>query len=641
MCGITGFIELKRDDSAKIGQSMAEVLQQRGPDDAGVWIDEAVGVVLAHRRLSVLDLTAAGHQPMQSSSGRYSIVFNGEIYNHLCLRTELGEYPWRGRSDTETLLVAIETWGIENALKNVIGMFAIAIWDRDREELTLARDRLGEKPLFYGWQGSAFLFGSELKALKMHPAWHAQINRDALAAYMRYGYVPSPHSIYEGIQKLLPGSYLTIKASLPKAAQVDAKFYWSIPTQLQATNNLQLSDEDAIQTLDTLLTQAVGSQMLADVPLGAFLSGGIDSSTVVALMQAQSPRPIKTFSIGFNDSTYDEAPYAKKVAAHLGTDHTELYVSSTDALSVIPQLPQIYDEPFGDSSQIPTYLVARMARQHVTVSLSGDGGDELFGGYNRYSWGASTWSAIGNFPQVARTVAARGIEFISPTHWDRLSQVLPKALRFSAFGDKVHKFASVLDSNDFDELYRRLVTQQRESKSVVLNSKGLSSWADSLTPSFREFDLPDRMMFRDLLGYLHDDILVKVDRASMAVSLEVRVPFLDRRVVEFALAQSPHMKIRDGQGKWILRKVLDRYMPRDLVERPKQGFGVPLETWLRGPLREWVEQLINKDRLYREGFLDVNMIHTKWEEHLSGRRNWQHWLWNVLMFQAWLEKQQS
>jgi asparagine synthase (glutamine-hydrolysing) len=641
MCGITGFIELKRDDSAKIGQSMAEVLQQRGPDDAGVWSDEAVGVVLAHRRLSVLDLTAAGHQPMQSLRGRYSIVFNGEIYNHLCLRTELGEHPWRGRSDTETLLVAIETWGIENALKNVIGMFAIAIWDRDREELTLARDRLGEKPLFYGWQGSAFLFGSELKALKMHPAWHAQINRDALAAYMRYGYVPSPHSIYEGIQKLLPGSYLTIKASLPKAAQVDAKFYWSIPTQLQATNNLQLSDDEAIQTLDTLLTQAVGSQMLADVPLGAFLSGGIDSSTVVALMQAQSARPIKTFSIGFNDSTYDEAPYAKKVAAHLGTDHTELYVSSTDALSVIPQLPQIYDEPFGDSSQIPTYLVARMARQHVTVSLSGDGGDELFGGYNRYSWGPSTWNAIGMLPQVARTAVARGIELISPTQWDRLSQVMPKALRFSAFGDKVHKFASVLDSSDFDELYRRLVTQQRETKSIVLNSKEFSSWADSLTPSFREFDLPERMMFRDLLGYLQDDILVKVDRASMAVSLEARVPFLDRRVVEFALAQPPRMKIRNGQGKWILRKVLDRYMPRELVERPKQGFGVPLETWLRGPLREWAEQLINKDRLYREGFLDVKAIHIKWEEHLSGRRNWQHWLWNVLMFQAWLEKQQS
>lgn len=659
MCGLTGFFSPAHlaENAAEVARRMGDAITHRGPDDAGVWVDEAAGIALSHRRLSILDLSPAGHQPMASPGGRYVIVFNGEIYNHLELREALSGIAWRGHSDTETLLAAFEAWGIEATLKKCVGMFALALWNREMRTLTLARDRLGEKPLYYGWCGDVFLFGSELKALRAHPAWRGRINRNALSDYMRYGYVPLPHSIYQGIAKLPPGSWLTLAADTPVAAPqgyfpgTDSKlrgvspapiFYWRARDAAQVGVRHDLNDETAIDELDTLLRRAIGGQMLADVPLGAFLSGGVDSSTVVALMQVQSPRPVRTFTIGFDESGYDEAQHAKAVAAHLGTEHTALYLSAQDALDVIPRLPQMYDEPFGDSSQIPTYLVAAMARQHVTVALSGDGGDELFGGYNRYFWGRSIWRRIGTLPIPLRRMLGGMMTTLSPSTWDRLGGALPSRLRQPTLGDKIHKLASVIDVANPEALYQRLVSQHRESGSIVIGagaSADAPQWADSEVAAFTRQDFTERMMFHDLVGYLPNDILTKVDRAAMAVSLETRVPLLDHHIAEFAWQLPLHMKIRHGQGKWLLRQVLYRYVPKELIERPKQGFGVPIGDWLRGPLRDWAEALLDESRLRREGFLHPAPVREKWEEHLSGRRNWQYWLWNVLMFQAWLEAQ--
>ncbi len=606
----------------------------------GAWAD--AGVALAHRRLSILDLSAAGNQPMSSASGRFVVVFNGEIYNHLELRRMLGDLPWRGHSDTETLLACIEAWGIAPTLSRFTGMFAFAVWDSARRELTLARDRLGEKPLYYGWQGGSFLFGSELKALTAHPAWRGEVDRNALALFMRYGYVPLPHSIWRGVRKLLPGSCLTLSAEAPVGVLPALTFYWRARDAASAGLRTDIDDQGAVEQLDGKLRRAVAGQMVADVPLGAFLSGGVDSSTVVALMQAQSNRPVRTFSIGFAESDYNEAVHARAVAAHLGTEHTELYVSAADALAVVPHLATMFDEPFGDSSQIPTHLVAAMARRHVTVSLSGDGGDELFGGYNRYVWGRAIWRKIGAMPRPVRGVASRGISAVSPQAWDRLGRRLPSRLRQPALGDRLHKLAGVMDATDTDDLYRRLVSQHREPASLVIGGSEPSIWADQEAAAFaghvRGRDFTERMMFHDLVGYLADDILTKVDRAAMACSLETRVPMLDHRLVEFAWSLPLHMKIRDGQGKWLLRQVLYRYVPKHLIERPKQGFGIPLDSWLRGPLRDWAEALLDEPRLRGEGYLDASLVRRKWSEHLSGRRNWQHWLWNVLMFQAWQER---
>lgn len=639
MCGFAG-VYARTPPSEDSLRRMGLAIAHRGPDDSGVWLDPEAAVGLVHQRLSIVDLSLAGHQPMASACGRYVIAFNGEIYNHSELRQTLAHPSWHGHSDTETLLVAIATWGIEATLNQCIGMFAFALWDRKGNTLTLARDRLGEKPLYYGWQGETFLFGSELKALRAHPAFRAEIDRDALTLFLRHNAIPAPYSIYQDIHKLPPGTYLQLHAGQKDAQPVA---YWSA-RQVAETGQRNLfrgSDAEAVAELERLLGQAVGGQMVADVPLGAFLSGGIDSTTIVALMQAQSARPVKTFTIGFNEEGYNEAEYAHAVARHLGTEHTELYVTPRDAMGVIPSLSTIYDEPFADSSQIPTCLVSRLARSHVTVSLSGDGGDELFGGYNRYFWARNIWRKLGWAPRPLRAALAGVLTTVPPTSWNiafqKLEQWLPARLRYANPGDKLHKAAEILAVCSPEEIYLGLVSHWKNPAQLVIGShEPLTLLTD---PAYRA-DLPDfehRMMYLDTVTYLPDDILTKVDRAAMSVSLETRVPLLDHRVVEFAWSLPLDMKIRHGQGKWLLRQVLYRHVPQAIMERPKMGFGVPIDHWLRGPLKAWAAALIEPGRLAQEGFFDPAPIQRKWLEHQAGTRNWSYYLWDVLMFQQWQE----
>ncbi len=651
MCGLTGYYSSnRREASAGVLVQMAKAISHRGPDDLGTWVHSTMGIGLAHRRLSILDLSLAGHQPMHSASGRYVIVFNGEIYNHLGLREDLAKLgaapPWRGQSDTETLLAAFESWGLEGTLARLVGMFAIAVWDQQCASLTLARDRLGEKPLYYGWQGtnenSAFLFGSELKALKGNPCFDGKINRSAISLFLRYNYIPAPYSIYERIFKLLPGHFIVLCSKhFEHHILPEQEPYWSLVDVAHTASNSpwQGSDNEASDELDSLLSHTVGQQMIADVPLGAFLSGGIDSSTIVALMQAQSSRPVKTFSIGFNDEGFNEALHAKRVANHLGTDHSELYVTPTDALGVIPRLPTLYDEPFSDPSQIPTYLVAQLAKQSVTVSLSGDAGDELFCGYNRYLMTNAWWRKIRSIPKPLRRIASTLIATTSPHHWNHLARHLPALNRYPHFGDKLHKSTAVLMADSITALHEELVSNWANPADVVLQGVEQTLPTNSLGPNFLRLDGIQQMMALDTITYLPDDILVKVDRAAMGVSLETRMPFLDHRVVEFAWRLPQSLKLRNGVGKWILRQVLQRYVPEHLVNRPKMGFGVPIGSWLRGPLKDWAECLLDESRLAREGYFNPRPIRIKWSEHLSGDRNWQQPLWNILMFQAWLERQ--
>jgi asparagine synthase (glutamine-hydrolysing) len=653
MCGIVGFLDLKHlslsEDFRSVLTRMMDPIYHRGPDDSGLWVCPENGIALGHRRLSIIDLSLEGHQPMHSASGRYVVVFNGEIYNYKCIRQELdGNYriDWRGHSDTEILLAAIEEWGLVKAVKSFIGMFAFVLWDRQERKLHLVRDRLGEKPLYYGWLGDVFLFGSELKSLKLHPVWRGEVNRDALTLLMRHNYIPTPYSIYKGIYKLLPGTILTLDTST-RGKTAEPVPFWSVKSVAEAGvyDQFSVHESEIIDRLDTLLKESISQQMVADVPLGAFLSGGIDSSTVVALMQAQSSRPVKTFTIGFDDEGYNEAEHAKTVARHLGTEHTEIYVSPDDALNVIPKLPSLYDEPFSDSSQIPTYLVSQLTKKHVAVSLSGDGGDELFGGYNRYFWGRSIWKGIGWMPKPLRCLGGKGLTVLSPQVWDalfhKLGSLLPHNVRQRNPGDKLHKLGDVLAVDTPEEMYHRLVSYWQQPASLVL---GATEPQTVLTDRTQWADLSDftqRMMYLDMVSYLPDDILVKVDRAAMGVSLETRIPFLDHRIVEFAWRVPLSMKVRDGQGKWLLRQVLYRYVPSELVERPKTGFGIPIDSWLRDPLREWAEGLLDERRLREEGFFDPVLIQNKWKEHLSGKRNWQYHLWDVLMFQAWLENESN
>jgi len=648
MCGITGFLRGSRTSDEEAGETirrMTDTLRHRGPDDSGIWLDERDGIALGHRRLSIIDLSPEGHQPMLSASGRYVIVFNGEVYNFLALRRELEDagQRFRGHSDTEVMLAAIEAWGLQEAVKRFVGMFAFALWDRVGKTLHLVRDRIGEKPLYYGRSGSDFLFASELKAFAAHPGFRGEVDRNALALYLRHNYVPAPYSIYHGIRKLLPGTILSVDMNTAYD-MAESVPYWSGKTTAEEgiADPFSGGDSEAISRLERLLLDVIAQEMVADVPLGAFLSGGIDSSTVVALMQARSARPVKTFTIGFHEDAYNEAAYAKEVARHLGTDHTELYVTPKEAIAVIPRLPALYDEPFADSSQIPTFLVAQLTRGHVTVSLSGDGGDELFGGYNRYFWGRSIWKRLGWMPKGLRSGLSASLASFSPSSWDglfsRFDRLLPGSMKQQNPGDRLHKLAEILAVNDPEEMYLGLVSHWKSPAAVV---PGSIEPPTALTDRKRWAALPDftlRMMYLDLITYLPDDILAKVDRAAMGVGLESRVPFLDHRVVEFAWRLPLSMKIRNGQGKWLLRQVLYRYVPERLIERPKIGFGVPIDSWLRGPLRDWAEALLDEGRLRREGFFDPKPIREKWEEHLSGRKNWHYYLWNILMFQAWLER---
>lgn len=650
MCGFGGFLsrgDIGTADSAeRLLSQMGKAILHRGPDSEGVWCDRTAGLGFVHRRLAIVDLSAAGHQPMMSSDARYVLAFNGEIYNHLTLRKKLessGASPsWRGHSDTETLLACFIAWGVEDTLKQCIGMFAIALWDRQSRVLILARDRMGEKPLYYGWQGqggqATFLFGSELKALKVHPAFKAAIDRNALTLLMRHNYIPAPYSVYAGIAKLEPGCILFVSLDDPQPRMV--KYWDTTKVALQGlASPFSGSPEEAVLRLEELAMDAVRQQMMADVPLGAFLSGGIDSSTIVALMQAQSSRPVKTFTIGFHEEGYNEAVHAKAVASHLGTEHTELYVTPDQALAVIPELPTLYDEPFSDSSQIPTYLISKLAREHVTVSLSGDAGDELFCGYSRYTQAARVWSSLERLPGFVRSGIANSIRAISVNGWNRLaSPVLPLfSARKRNVGDKAHKLAELLNHPDFLSFYRRFVTHWPSPDEIIVDGREPTNYFTATQNASACLGAFESMMLADAMTYLCDDILVKVDRAAMGVSLETRVPFLDHRLFEFAWALPLAMKLRDGHGKWALKQVLYRHVPKELIERPKMGFGVPIDSWLRGPLRDWAENLLSETRLRQEGFFNPEPIRKKWAEHLSGNRNWQYHLWDVLMFQAWLD----
>jgi asparagine synthase (glutamine-hydrolysing) len=659
MCGIAGFLtnnSITLDNAEAIANGMALTIQHRGPDGGGVWFDDQAGIALAHRRLSILDLSPAGHQPMASKSNRYVIAFNGEIYNHLELRRELemmsqtssitakdvAAINWRGHSDTETLLAGFEAWGVEAALKKTVGMFAISLWDNEAKVLTLARDRIGEKPLYYGFQNNTFLFGSELKALKAHPEFLSEIDRDVLCLYLRHCYIPAPYSIYKGIKKLLPGTYVQVRlGDDANSSSMTPKSYWSMEDEVARgiDNPFIGGDDQAINALDRQLKQSIGLQMMADVPLGAFLSGGVDSSTVVALMQSQSSLPVKTFSIGFDEAQYNEADYAKAVAKHLGTDHTELYVSSAEAIKVIPLLGKMYDEPFADSSQIPTFLVSKMAKQHVTVSLSGDGGDELFGGYNRYLL-ADKWKKIECVPFALRKLLGHLIKTLSPESWDAIFQQVSKFKTLpSNMGEKLEKLANRLEKIDGSHnLYYSLVSEIDYPEQIVLRGLEPKTWLTKSNMKVSLNDAKQEMMFLDAMTYLPDDILVKVDRAAMANSLETRVPLLDHRVVELVSQLPMNMKIRNGKTKWLLRQVLYQYVPKELIERPKAGFGIPLALWLRGPLKDWAESLLDEKRLVQEGYFNVHFIRNLWQAHLSGKRNHQSLLWSLLMFQAWLEE---
>jgi len=645
MCGITGFWDISRqisnDKLPQIVRQMSNTLTHRGPDDGGTWIDIESGVALGHRRLAIIDLSPEGHQPMLSRDSRYAIVFNGEIYNFLELRRELEQlgHKFRGHSDTEIMLASFSQWGVHSAVERFNGMFAFALWDRRERVIHLGRDRMGEKPLYYGFTGRTLLFASELKALKAYPDFHPEINRDALASFLRYSYISSPDCIYTGIYKLPPGCTLSWQGN---DTCPQPKPYWQVKQAalMGISEPFNGSELEAADQLEELLKDAIGLRMVADVPLGAFLSGGIDSSTIVALMQAQSSQQVKTFTIGFHEREYNEAQHAKAIAKHLGTNHTELYVTPEDTLGVIPKLPSLYDEPFSDQSQIPTYLVSQLAKESVTVSLSGDGGDELFAGYNRHFLGRSIWQKIGWIPPNLRHIAAGGITAIAPQTWDNIldnvNPLLPKKLRYSSWGDYLHRLAKVLPAKNPQTMYAGLVSHGNEDVVIRSSEQPYSVSSGQLETELTDFT--NQMIYLDTVTYLPDDILVKLDRASMGVSLEGRIPMLDHRLVEFAWALPLSMKIQDGMGKWLLRQVLYKYVPQELMERPKMGFGVPIDSWLRGPLREWAEELLDENRLHQQGFLNPQPIRRFWKEHLSGVRNWQYYLWNVLMFQAWLDQ---
>jgi asparagine synthase (glutamine-hydrolysing) len=636
MCGIAGVINSaagSREALERGAVAMAECMAHRGPDDHGVWSDPDVGVALTHRRLSIVDLSPAGHQPMTSADGRFVISYNGEVYNFQELRLELEArgVHFRGHSDTEVMLEAFSAYGVTATIKRLIGMFALAIWDRRNRSLMLVRDRLGVKPLYWAQFDGLFLFGSELKSLRAYPGWQPRIDRSAVASFMRFNYVPAPLTIYQGVHKLEPGSILT----LPFGGAPRIEKYWDAREVAHSglTNPLRASDAEMTDQLETLLQDAVRRRMVADVPVGAFLSGGVDSSTIAALMQTANAGPVRTYTIGFDLPGYNEAGNAAAVAKHLGTQHTEMIVSAQQALDVIPRLPEFYDEPFADSSQIPTFLVSQMTRQHVTVALSGDGGDELFGGYNRYQFVERYWSKLMRLPRTVRAALAAGLTSLSADQWTRLAGLIPARGTPAQVGDKIHKFASALKAEDEAALYRQLVSHWNPADLMPdVTEPDVSGLDTSITV------LVEQMQLADTTTYLPDDILTKVDRASMAFALEARVPLIDHRVVEFSWRLPRSAKIRGGVSKWLLREVLYRRVPRELIERPKMGFSIPLAGWLRGPLRDWAETLLSEQRLREAGLLDVQRVRRTWQEHLSGKHSHEHRLWNVLMLESWRER---
>lgn len=638
MCGIAGFVTGHSLDTGARASltAMTDAIAHRGPDDDGAWVETERGVALGHRRLAIIDLSPAGHQPMISASGRYILVYNGEIYNYAELRARLeqqGYAPqWRGHSDTEVVLACVEAWGLRSTLEQANGMFAFALWDRQDGALTLARDRAGEKPLFYGWQRGTFLFASELKALTAYPGFERIIDRNAAAAMMRFGYVPAPLCIWQGIHKLLPAHLLRLVPGDPK--QPAPECYWDI-TEIAADGACHpRADTPAlVDELDTLLRDAVRLRMEADVPLGAFLSGGVDSSMVTALMQDQASRPVRTYSIGFGQSAFDESGYARAVAEHLGTDHCELQVDLADVQATIPKLPEIWDEPFADSSQIPTYLVNALARREVTVALSGDGGDELFAGYNRHVVGARIWEASAYLPGFMRRGIAAALT--GPVA-SGLANAAGLGNRIAGLSERLPKIGAVIGAHDPAEFYAQLVSQWRPGTHPVIGASDENHAIGA--PAFEDFR--NTMLFMDTVTYLPDDILTKVDRAGMAVSLEGRIPFLDHRVMEFAWRVPLSAKIRDGRGKHILRQVLYRYVPQGLIDRPKAGFAIPIGDWLAGPLRDWAQALIDPAALAAQGILDPALVARTWTRFLRGEKVLVPQIWCVLMFQAWLQAQE-
>ena len=619
---------------------MTSALNHRGPDASGIWTDSTGRAALGHTRLAIVDLSDAGAQPMTSSDGRWTITYNGEIYNAAELRNKLGPLRWQGRSDTEVLLEYIAYHGVQAALEAAKGMFAFGCWDARKSELWLARDRFGEKPLYYAWHRGTFLFASELKALLLVPGFDPTINRQALQEYFRWTNVPAPMSIFEGVNKLQPAHYMRVESG---SSDLSPRPYWSaIEAASAAPASVDEFDEvDVLDRLSDVLDRAVAAQMVSDVPLGAFLSGGVDSSSVVAAMQRQSPTPVRTFSIGFTEASYDESGYAAEVAKVLGTDHTELVVSPNDAMGVIPHLPTTYDEPFADSSQIPTLLVSRMAREKVTVALSGDGGDELFGGYNRYQ----EIERIDRFrtflPSGGRRIVGAALRRLSVETWDRLGRGLPQMLVPSGLrhrtGHRIHKVGHLLAADPTTELYAALMSITDQDDQLVLGVEEQPiSFTGISSDLLRGVSPFERSMLIDTLTYLPNDLLTKVDRASMSVSLEVRVPFLDPDLFQFAWGLSHSDRVREGQGKWILRELLRRDLPDNLIDRPKMGFGIPVGQWLRGPLRSWADDLLDPTLVREQGLLDPLIVQQRWMDHREGRADLTFQIWSILMFQAWL-----
>jgi asparagine synthase (glutamine-hydrolysing) len=651
MCGITGILTTSRDGELGVQISaMTLTLRHRGPDAGAVFTDQEAGIALGHRRLAIVELSERGAQPMNSHCGRYVIVFNGEIYNHLALRQQLearGVICWGGTSDTETLLACFAAWGVAPTLKKTVGMFALALWDRSERRLTLARDRFGEKPLYYGFIGRgasrALAFGSELKALRANSNFDNPIDRGALALFLRYSYVPSPYSIYEDVFKLPPGSIVTLRLADIATRATQAEPYWRYEDVARAGLEDPFRDEcEGIEALDAALHKAVALQLIADVPVGAFLSGGIDSSTIVALMQAQSSQRVKTFTVGFDEAGFDEAPHAKAVARHLGTDHCEIRVTPSETRAVVPNLPEMYDEPFADSSQIPTSIVCAVARRTVTVALSGDGGDEMLGGYNRYVIGPRLWRGLAAVPPALRKVLGAGVARMPAWGWAALAHAPSLGKGLASFKDKVYKVGPALGAmRNINDLYKALVTEWTLDEVPTLGDRCRPTLLDMLSFADKVSEPAHRMMLVDGLTYLPDDILAKVDRAAMAVGLETRVPLLDHRVAEIAWRLPMSMKILDGHGKLALRQILYRYVPAELVERRKAGFAVPIGQWLRGPLRDWAEPLLSEPRLRSEGYLDPVQTRRLWLQHCSGERDWTSRLWNILTFQAWLARQKT